>query len=107
MKKLSFIFLICIPFIFQSCQGQNLDLGELSLPVKSDELKILKLSNSGAGIGIKDVQYTAYVPDAEKSIRFGGVVVLGSTSSSESLVYFYSSNAGKNFSGLYIKDIQY
>jgi len=99
MKKLNFIFLMCIPFVFQSCQGQNLDLEKLSLPIKGDDLKALKLSNSGAGIGTQEVQYTSYVPDAEKSISFGGVVVPKSASSTESLVRFFSKNEGKTFQG--------
>jgi hypothetical protein len=99
MKKLNFIFLMCIPFLFQSCQGQNLDLEKLSLPIKGDDLKTLKLSNSGAGIGTQEVQYTSYVPDAEKSISFGGVVAPKSASSSESLVRFFSKNEGSTFQG--------
>ena len=99
MKPLNLIFLMCIPLVFQSCQGQNLDLEKLSLPAKSDELKILKLSNSGAGIGTQEVQYTSYVPDAETSISFGGVVLPKAASSSESLARFYSSNGGKTFQG--------
>ncbi|QXU41148.1 hypothetical protein [Pedobacter sp. D749] len=90
MKKLNFIFLICSPFLFQSCQGQNLDLEKLSLPIKGDDLKTLKLSSSGAGIGTQEVQYTSYVPDADKSIGFGDVVAPKSASSSESLVRFFS-----------------
>lgn len=99
MKKLNFVFLMCIPFLFQSCQGQNLDLEKLSMPIKKDELKTLKLSNSGAGIGTQEVQYTSYVPDADQSISFGGVVVPKSASSSESLVRFFSKNEGTSFQG--------
>jgi len=74
-------------------------LGKVSLPIKSDELKILDLSNSGAGIGTREMQYTSYVPNAKKSISFGGILIPESNSSSESLVRFYSSNNGKTFQG--------
>lgn len=90
---------MCIPFLLQSCQGQNLDLEKLSLPIKSDDLKTLKLSNSGAGIGTKEVQYTSFVPDADQPISFGGAVIPKSASSSETLVRFFSKDEGKNFQG--------
>ena len=99
MKTLNLICLMCIPLVFQSCHDRHLDLEKLSLPVKNDELKILSLSNSGAGIGTREVQYTSYVPDAKKSINFSDVVIPESNSSSEPLARFYSSNEGKTFQG--------
>ena len=99
MRKLNFIFLMGISFLIQSCQGQILDIKELSLPIKGDKLKDLKLSNSGAGIGTKEVQYTSYVPDADQPISFGGVRISKSETSSQSMIYFYSKNEGSSFQG--------
>jgi hypothetical protein len=90
---------MCIPLLFHSCQGQVLDIEKLSLPIKNDKLKDLKLSNSGVGIGTKEVQYTSYVSDNANMIYFGGVGIQKPSSSAESLVRFYTKNEGNSFQG--------
>lgn len=99
MKKLNFILLICIFFLFPSCKGQNPDLEKLPLPVKIDELKTLELSNSGAGTGTQQVQYTSYVPDTDQSISFGGIEIPKSKAGFQSTIYLYSKDEGKSFQG--------
>jgi len=90
---------MCITLLFQSCQGQVLDLEKLNLPIKGDQLKGLELSSSGTGIGTKEVQYVSYISDHAKMISFGGIGIKQPNTGTEPLVRFYSKDAGNSFQG--------
>lgn len=99
MNKLAFILLACIPLLFQPSQAQTIELDKLSLPIESRELADLKLSNSGVGIGTKEVQYTCHRPDDRGAVGFGGIEIPVSDSNAQSATCFYSRNGTSDFQG--------
>lgn len=102
MKNLNCIFLIALLVLFQSYNGQNLDLEKLMLPADPLELKRVDLTNSGAGIGDESVQYSSYFTDDAQFLSFAGIPVKNEVNThtySGSVIRFYNKNGVESFQG--------
>ena len=88
----------CVAVLFQPCQAKSIEI-EKSLPIASRELNDLNLSNSGAGIGTREVQYGCYVAEKNSAVTFGGIEIPITDAAASSPTCFYSKNGGAALQG--------